>query len=53
MEEPEKFVLNKRTILYSCGCKREIFGFESCLPSSSCEKHGNPVSGEQNETDEL
>ena len=38
--EEEKFKLSKRIITYKCGCKVEIFNFESNLPSDKCEKHG-------------
>jgi hypothetical protein len=51
--EFEKFELSKRTVVYTCGCTKEFFGFESVTPSARCEQHDTPIKKEYNENEEL
>lgn len=53
MDKFEKFKLTKRTVTYTCGCTKEIFGFEQAIPSDTCEQHNTPIKQESNEVDEV
>jgi len=51
--EFEKFKLSKRTVVYACGCTREVFEFEKATPSARCEQHDAPIKNERNQYEEL
>ena len=51
--EAEKFRLGKRTVEYRCGCKIEIFSFETKEIKDLCPEHGEPICGESNMVDEI